>query len=374
MTERRFGAFAMGFLLLAGACSAAPTDETTQPPHDGERALGATSTALEAKPMPVVYDTDVDFDDAAALAYLARAHKLGLIDLRAVTVTNNGAGLPGQALLHVRCLLQRFGLTDIPVADGSPTGENAFPAWVRSLIDTILSDTLSDCTLAPEPSSQSAADLIAAQIAGTTTPLTLLATGPVSNVADALGRFDEATLAARLHSVVTEGGAVHIAGDLFGPDPRFDGTQTPNYWVAPHAAQELFDRTPTGKLTMVAHDATQYVPITFPFLDRLSASAMTAEATFVSTMMSHPFIQAGLQQGGAAFWWDPLAATAIVDHAHEILGYEWDHVDMIEDGPSAGRTLLVAATDPGVWMRVAVFADQSAFESDFLDTLNGGAQ
>jgi len=39
----------------------------------------------------------MDFDDAAALAYLSQEHKNGRIQLRAVTVTNSGVGLPGLA-------------------------------------------------------------------------------------------------------------------------------------------------------------------------------------------------------------------------------------------------------------------------------------
>src|SRR5262245_12639107 len=38
----------------------------------------------------VIVDTDVDFDDVAALAYLVEAHRLGLIRLRAVTVAISG--------------------------------------------------------------------------------------------------------------------------------------------------------------------------------------------------------------------------------------------------------------------------------------------
>ena len=45
---------------------------------------------------PVIFDTDADFDDTVALAALAEQHLKGLIDLRAVTITNNGGGLPGK--------------------------------------------------------------------------------------------------------------------------------------------------------------------------------------------------------------------------------------------------------------------------------------
>ena len=60
-------------------------------------AEGRTATAATA-PVPVVFDADMDFDDAAALAYLSQEHKKGRIELRAVTVTNSGVGLPGFAI------------------------------------------------------------------------------------------------------------------------------------------------------------------------------------------------------------------------------------------------------------------------------------
>jgi flagellar biosynthetic protein FliP len=42
----------------------------------------------------VIYDSDLDFDDASTLAYLCEEHKLGRIDMRAVTVANNSCGRP----------------------------------------------------------------------------------------------------------------------------------------------------------------------------------------------------------------------------------------------------------------------------------------
>jgi inosine-uridine nucleoside N-ribohydrolase len=322
-------------------------------------------------PMPVLFDSDMDFDDTAALAYLAQEHKLGRIELQAVTVTNNAGGLPGRGLLHARCLLSRFGLNDIPVADGAPDGANAFPAWVRALVDQIVSDTLADCTLDPEPAEISAAELISRTIARTQRPLTVLVTGSLTNLAEAFHELDSRTLATHLAGVITMGGAVHVPGELLEPDPRFDGTQTVNYWVDPQGAQEVFNLVPIGRLTMVPHDATQFVPITFPFLDRLAASANTAEARYVSAMMSHPFAQAGLQAGQPAFWWDPLAAVALSKQGRRIIDYEWTRIDMIEDGPSAGRTMPVGSRAPGTWIRVAVFADQADFETKFLESLNG---
>src|ERR1044072_1002197 len=64
-----------------------------------------------------IIDTDMDNDDAAAIAYMCQKHLLGDIRLLGVTITNNGVGLPGKAIKHVRCLLEQCGLPGLPVAD-----------------------------------------------------------------------------------------------------------------------------------------------------------------------------------------------------------------------------------------------------------------
>src|SRR5215813_7348566 len=64
----------------------------------------------------VIFDTDVDFDDTAALAAPAQQRLGGHIDLRAVTITNDGGGLPGKAYLHARCLLNMLGVPNVPIA------------------------------------------------------------------------------------------------------------------------------------------------------------------------------------------------------------------------------------------------------------------
>src|SRR4051794_28981250 len=74
-----------------------------------------------------IFDTDVDFDNTMAFAALAQQHLSGAIDLRAVTITNNGAGLPAKGYQHVPCLLDSLGLTQVAVADATYPLPNAFP-------------------------------------------------------------------------------------------------------------------------------------------------------------------------------------------------------------------------------------------------------
>src|ERR1700754_452956 len=68
------------------------------------------ASAAGGGPIPVIYDSDMDFDDASTLAYLCEEHKLRRIELLAVTVANNGFGRPDRTLRHARSVLEQCGL------------------------------------------------------------------------------------------------------------------------------------------------------------------------------------------------------------------------------------------------------------------------
>lgn len=66
-----------------------------------------------------------------------------------MTVTNSGAGLPGLAIQNARCLMARFGLGHVPVADGSPTAPNMTPPELRLAVQAVLSSVLLPVWRAP---------------------------------------------------------------------------------------------------------------------------------------------------------------------------------------------------------------------------------
>jgi purine nucleosidase len=107
--------------------------------------IARSEQAVRHHPTPVVFDNDMDFDDTAALAYLARLHKAGVIDLRLVSITSAGAGIPGRAIQYARCLVQELGIGDVPVVDSTTPGVNPFPDLLRSTIDFVLFDLTSSC-------------------------------------------------------------------------------------------------------------------------------------------------------------------------------------------------------------------------------------
>jgi purine nucleosidase len=319
-------------------------------------AVAALPAAAHARPPAVIFDTDMDFDDAATLAYLAQEDQAGRIDLRAITVTNNGAGLPGRAIRHARCLAERLGLRDVSIADATGTAPNSFPAELRQLFDRVLTAATPGCAGDETPSRLRAPQLIR-KVLREDPQAQIIATGPLSNLAAALPYS-----ASRL---TTMGGAVNVPGNLCcGTPPEFDGTQEFNYWLDPAAARAALTRS-RATVRMVSLDAANEVPITGAFLDRLGADHGTPAADTVLEIVTHPEVLPLIEQG-LLYWWDPLAAMSAIRPGH--VEFTSGRIDVVVDGPSAGRTVL---SPSGRLLWYGTTADTAAFEQRFLDTLNG---
>ncbi|RZS41268.1 inosine-uridine nucleoside N-ribohydrolase [Herbihabitans rhizosphaerae] len=304
-------------------------------------------------PPVVVFDGDMGYDDVAALAYLVQEDRLGRIDLRAVTVVNNGLGYPGRAIRNARCLLERLGARDVEVADGANTAPNAFPAELRDLADRVVSSVTPGCTATEEQSETPAHEVIRRTVSDHPAAR-VIATGPLTNVARA----------GNVRHVIAMGGAIHVPGGLCcGAPPGFDNTQEFNLWVDPVAARSVVATTP--KLRLVPLDATNHAPVTREFIDRLGEDHDTTAADLVLELISHPELK-GLVDDGELFWWDAITAAAAVHD--DLVRFRPGRLDVITSGPSTGRAVL---TRDGNRARYGAAGDGPAFERRFLDSLNG---
>lgn len=316
-------------------------------------------------PVPVIYDSDMDFDDASTLALLCEEHKLGRIDLRAVTVANNGFGEPHRALTHARSVLDQCGLPRVPIADGS-TGAGVHPAPLElvATIETVLTAALNDTHQAAPPSPWTAAQLIA--LAARTAPrkVVILATGPLTNLASALAADQVRERIERIHVM---GGALGVPGNLYGSAlPGFDNSQEFNMWMDPASAQHVLVRARPGTVRLVPLDATRFVPITPAFVSRLAADQNAPGARLAYRIASQPEL-AALIELGIMYWWDALAAVSVV-HEGIVTVKRTVPVSIIQGGEQSGRTIT---TRDGTPVRAAFEADRTAFEETFLDSLNG---
>ena len=184
--------------------------------------------------IPVLLDCDPGHDDAIALLLSLGSDEL---DLRGVTTVAGNQTLEKTTANAIR-VLELAGRAEIPVAAGAGRPLVREP---RVAADVHGETGLDGPDLPPpqaDPSPQHAVDFLAERIEGAT----LVATGPLTNVAVLLARYPEA----KPERIVLMGGA--IAEGNVTPAAEF------NIWADPEAAQRVF--TSGLDITMVGLDVT----------------------------------------------------------------------------------------------------------------------
>ena len=299
---------------------------TTAPyPDEGRPALEAAwrvgSAALDAlladwerfeaappRPTPVVFDTDMAIDDWAALLFLAR-HPA--VDLRAITVAGSGEAhcAPGVANALALADLAAPGAA-VPAACGDPVPLDGYFVFPEPWQDDM--DTLSGVAVAPSERGSwdgHAVDLIHAAITASAAPVTLLATGPLTNIAQWLERYPED--AAQVERLVVMGGNLREAGNIIVPgftDDHPNQHAEWNLYVDPVAADRVF----AGPLAaeVVGLDVTNDVRVTPAVAAELKARVDNPAAAWWDRVLDANdwFIESG-----EYYYWDVLAAMTVVD-------------------------------------------------------------
>lgn len=262
-------------------------------------ACGATDPEADDGTTLVVIDNDGAFDDIKAILYLLEQPDIEVV---AMTVSGTGIAHCPVAAENLSALLERVGAPDIPVACGRTTplvGDNEAPlAWRNS------ADTLGAVDL-PEPrplASSDAPELLAETLEESPRNVTLVALGPLTNIAEAV--TVNPNLLAKVDMMYLMGGAVDVGGNvLYG-----NATAEFNIWADPTAAEIVF--ATEVPITLVPLDATNDLPVT-PYLYEAVAAHRDASpvAVFLADYLdATPFF-------GGIYHWDELAAVAATDES-----------------------------------------------------------
>jgi inosine-uridine nucleoside N-ribohydrolase len=178
-------------------------------------------------PKPVILDVDPGHDDAVAIMLACGAPEL---DLLAVTTVAGNVPLEKTTRNVVR-VLSLTGHTGVPVAAGasSPLRRPLHTA------ENIHGESGLDGPEIPDPSfehdERSATELIADTVRGASEPVTIIPTGPLTNVATFLREHPE--LKGRVAHISLMGGSIGLGNTT--PAAEF------NIYVDPEAAREIFE-------------------------------------------------------------------------------------------------------------------------------------
>lgn len=333
--------------LVLTACGTQPTPQETPTP--------VTGTVR-----PVIIDTDMAADDWMAILYLLNRPD---VSVAAITVSGTGEAHCEPGIQNAMSLAALAGHPDIPVSCGRTTplqGDHAFPQDWRTGVDDLAGLTLPGNPASPAP--QSATDLLTAKILSMPDKVTIITLGPLTNLAEALQSAPE--IRENVEMVYIMGGAVDVPGNVGESHAGIDNPVADwNIYVDPRAAAIVLQ---SGvPVTLVPLDATNHVPVTTNFIERLKDHRETPEARFVFDVLSQTQYKDFIRYGGY-YLWDAIAAAILTENS--LAGFETRNLTVIEEeGNQSGRT---QESESGAPVRVAVDVGAERFEQLFLDTLN----
>jgi purine nucleosidase/pyrimidine-specific ribonucleoside hydrolase len=206
-------------------------------------------------PVPILLDCDPGHDDAVAILLAAGNDT---IDVRAITTVAGNCTLD-LATINARRVAKLAGLDGIPIAAGA-AGPRAGELVTAPDIHGSTGLDGYDLTTGESPlDPRTAVELLADTLAAAAEPLTLVATGPLTNVAALLEERPEAR--ERIREIVVMGGSTERGNTT--PAAEF------NIYVDPEAAALVFE---SGvPLTMIGLNLTHQALATREVLERIQA-------------------------------------------------------------------------------------------------------
>lgn len=315
----------------------------------------AVLAAAPPQRTPIILDDDGSQDGMTAWAYMLANPKY---EVKALTIAQ-GIARPEVFANNVEKMLGRLNITGIPLGIGRSTpiaGNNEFPSFIRDGSDTFWSPFVTLPNSAPAVEKRNAVELIIETIQNSPVPVDILATGPLTNIAEAL-RIDP-TIIGNISTVQIMGGAVFVPGNLTVlPEPPF-ATNTVgefNIWIDPLAAQEVFDAGNNGlKIQLTPLDATN--KISFSRADQAAWLATgTPESVLAAELLDFAIsvIQSDNDPNPA---WDLVAALNLSEPSFSPVTPLYLEVDTQSDpGTTQGQTRAI----PGLTPNVLVLLDPS---------------
>ena len=306
---------------------------------------------------PVILDVDMAHEDMFSALFLLSHPN---VDLRAITVSGTGEAHCEPGVKNALGLVAVSGHEEIPVACGRETpliGDHEFPAEWREAADNAYGLPL---PTGGEASNLSASDLIIDIAQSSAEPITIVAVGPLTNIAEAIQKEPE--IAAGIREIYVMGGALNVEGNVGISGVGIENQYAEwNIYIDPAAANIVFN---SGiPVILVPLDATRSVPVTRNFYRALGDQRDTPSASLVYEMLT---ANLGFVDSGGFQFWDSLTAAISTDLS--IARFEEVALRVVEEeGPESGRT---KPAPDGAKIKVATSADRETFEQILLAIWN----
>jgi inosine-uridine nucleoside N-ribohydrolase len=321
----------------------------------------------------VIIDTDPGVDDAMALLLAMRSPEL---KIEAITPVAGNVVLD-LALPNALRMVEVAGRTEIPVAAGARG-----PLRRKLVVSTFAhgSNGLGDLDFPvprTKPVEEPATEIIRRIVSRSPGEVSIIAVGPLTNVASALRAYP--SLAQQIREIVLMGGS--LSGGNMTPAAEF------NMYVDPEAASVVFSSGVA--VTMVGLDVTRKCTLTEDHVKALEAGSDAVSQT-AARITRHALERSKKADWGPPVMHDPLAVAAFIDRtlvarrayfvavetqgqltAGETVGYE--RAPLRQSAPLEGSSAASEIESPALVpnAKVAVEVDVAAFFHLFIERLAG---
>lgn len=247
----------------------------------------------------VIIDTDPGIDDTAAIFFALTS---GALQVEMLTTVFGNVAVE-QATRNALTILEVAGRNDIPVYQGAGRPLNGeTPRYAPHIHGA---NGLGDVAVEPPrgaPSAGRAAERLVEAVLAAPGEITLLAIGPLTNVALAMSL--EPAMVGALQQVIVMGGAVRTPGNI-------TAVASANIFSDAEAASMVYRSG--APLVQIGLDVCRPTVITHAHLDRLRAggNAMTTFLTSITPMLQAFYRQTYRQEAGVHYNDVPAIAYAI---------------------------------------------------------------
>lgn len=295
----------------------------------------------------VIFDVDTGIDDAMAIAYAVNSPELKIIGL----TTSYGNVAVDEATRNTLAVLEKLGKR-IPVFAGSekPLTRGNREGFAKKVHGEDGLGNVLDFEPAESAETQYAVDFIIDQVKNLPHELTIIAVGPLTNLALAIQKAPE--IVGLIGNVVIMGGAVFVPGN-----------------ATPHAEANIFTDPEAAKIvlssglpiTLVGLDVTMQTLLP---RDKVNAWRGSDVGDFFADMVGfyHDFYESVNPGIGGCGLHDPLAVGVAIDPS--FIKTKYISVAVFTDGEEDGKT--VPNPDGEVKIHVCTEVDAPKFLNHFL--------